>query len=521
MPIRTRTPTLLACLLLAACGSSEGGRPAITRVERFGDLELVTHVRSERGGDASGFAPIDVSHWSLRWRGEPVRLDSLGGMFGDRPQQVETVHAVFLLHAADAAGAAVPPDAASAANPPHAAVASSAADLLVLVGDPNNTGAYHRVRVRDGALQAPIVCITSGGSNGVQALAQLPEPGAGHDIGMRTVDSEPTRWLQGPRREQLATGGVAHARRLRLGNRCVLDVDADRVSVVPHDPDHLHSIDSWGPALLSPDSAQLLRLGLRGEQSVVAAVRLQSLPEGIIAGSVEAWQFLRANPAAWQVLPIDRRRMRMPRLESVDAAWLAHHFAWMPTGDGGWTLAERSGFEPLPPRGWYLENHHQYSLDGLADGASADLARHVAALLGARLHDVPAHYGPGLQLELDGIRVDVSPEGFFIAVPHDAPAGHPVRDPARRDALIRRIGDAVDAELARGALDHLFAGPTSTPAAEPGSAGTRRRFQGDPGHAPLGQPIPSRARHARQPVPVAQARHGAADAGLARPTRTR
>jgi hypothetical protein len=89
-------PLVVTAVLFAGWGASQG-RLGVVEVERFGDLELLTHDRRERGGDASGYALMEVQHWSLRWRGEPLVLDSRGGLFGDQPQQARVVHAVFTL----------------------------------------------------------------------------------------------------------------------------------------------------------------------------------------------------------------------------------------------------------------------------------------------------------------------------------------------------------------------------------------------------------------------------------------
>jgi hypothetical protein len=121
----------LAGILLAACGSDGGSRPATPpdEVERFGALELVTHLRAERGGDAAHFAWQYVAHWSLRWQGQPLVIDTLGGLFGDQPRQVTRINAAFVVK--------------------HA---GRLPDLVVNVGEAENTSAFHLMRQRGDTL---------------------------------------------------------------------------------------------------------------------------------------------------------------------------------------------------------------------------------------------------------------------------------------------------------------------------------------------------------------------------------
>ena len=50
-------------------------------------------------------------------------------------------------------------------------------------------------------------------------------------------------------------------------------------------------------------------------------------------------------------LPIDPARMRYAKLESLDPAWLNHHFVWQRGRDGVDRLIERPGFVPIPYHG--------------------------------------------------------------------------------------------------------------------------------------------------------------------------
>ena len=95
-------------------------------VDRFGALELITHTRAYRSANSNGFGR--TRDWSLRWQGQPLVIQTRGGMFGDQAQQASGVNAVFVL------GRGPLPE------------------LIVNVGDPNNTSAFHALRQQGGTL---------------------------------------------------------------------------------------------------------------------------------------------------------------------------------------------------------------------------------------------------------------------------------------------------------------------------------------------------------------------------------
>lgn len=438
-PLRSPRQALAALFgtLLAACGSGGASRPAappeqVEQVEHLGALELVTHRRAERGGDAAGHAWQQVAHWSLRWQGRPLVIDTLGGPFGDRPEQHKRLNAVFVVERG-----------------------TGAADLLVNVGDPNNTSAFHLVRQQGEALQLRLLCTVGGGDNGVAWAQQVPR-GAG--TGPAVLPARAT-WWQGPRRETLRAGGDEGGRHLRLGRRCLLDTATDAVRWLPAPPEDM-TLGPARPALLSPDGGRLLLLGQvettdgGTAQAALLVAEPITLPEGVLPGSVAAHRLARQR-AAWQRVPLQRHRHRYPTLQAVDAAWVLHHFRWE-AGAQGERLVERRGFVPLPHRGVHAEGHAEYRLEALR----ADLRQPLVDFLVQRFDGRPVAGGAGefgVAVQLGAQTVTVHDAGFYIA-----PSGKPYfpgqpEDPQVQRAFVRRLGEAFDAELAGGRLDHLFA----------------------------------------------------------------
>jgi hypothetical protein len=445
----------VAALLLSGCGADlPGRRPPVVpdRVERFGELELVTHTRAERGGDAARFAWMHTQHWSMRWKGKPLEVQTLTGLWGDKPLITAHLHSVFVI---ERPGAALP-------------------DLLVLVGDPNNTAAFHRVspaaESSSAGPDAELLCIVSGGANDVAWAPILP---AGAPSGEQTVaaatqapEASTSRRWSGPTLQRLQPQAEGPMRLLRLGEHCVYDPLGRQVRVTPPAPERLTLITAYGPTLLSPDGQALARLAFLDGQPhlpVVAFTALLRLPQGVVPGSVPAYQWLKQHSHRWQQRPVDRSRMRVPRLDQIDGAWMAHHWQWQAQQVSGeettWVWRERSGFRRLPHRGWYYQGADQYSLDGIVAGGILTLAQAVRAELGGEIRPGPARPGnlpPIPLLRVDGIDVSLSEGSFYISAPVRLVAGDPLSNPAARQALIHRIGDAVDRLLASGRYDMLF-----------------------------------------------------------------
>lgn len=378
-----------------------GGEPARSRtetpapvadtIERFGALELVTHTRHYRGGDPGR---IGTTHdWSLRWQGRPLEIATRGGMFGDEAFTARRVNAVFVVGEGDAR------------------------ELIVNVGDPNNTSAFHALRVKGDSLETPLLCTSLAGDNTVGWLdgpAAMRGDGSGRHAG--------------PQKATLSGG-----RRLSLGSRCVYDTAKQRAVVLPREP------MEW---------AVLYRLGqvARSADGTVAAY-IAMLPRGDEPHALHV-ATLDVDAGRWSALPIDRSRMRYTKLDALDPTWVAHHFEWRRGADGREQLAERRHFEPLPRRGHYDQGDAaQYTLEDLRDGARHRLRDFVVQRFGAQ----PLPLGP----YEDGKFLSASLRGQTVVF-SDASVHVEVRQRDAAHALIHEIGDTLDAELAAGRLQELF-----------------------------------------------------------------
>lgn len=441
--LRALGGTLASVLGAILCAGSGCARPSTPpdHVERIGALELITHFRAERGGDAAGFAWRQVAHWSLRWRDHPVRIDTLGGIFGDEPRQVERINAVFLI---DHGG--------------------GIADLLINVGDPNNTSAFHLVSQHGDTFDIRLLCIRSGGDNSVgwaQHMLRL-----GEDESLSTALPGRPHWHHGPRRETL-NASLQHdagGRYLMLGRRCLFDAVAKVPYGLPAAPADVSFLPE-GPVIVSPGGSRLVRLGQssgsdhgvgQSARLLLLVTELTPLPDEVLIGSVAAHSWFEGPNAkrAWQQIEIDRLRMRYASQHEVDASWLLHHFRWMADVQGE-SLVERDGFAPLPHRGRYVDRHAEYHVDGLSTDRRQDFVDFLVREFGGEVLPQRVH-GQEADVRIGAQVVTVTDRGFFIASSGRPYVPGEVDDPAVRRALVRRLGEAFDAELASGRLDDWF-----------------------------------------------------------------
>ncbi len=409
---RLRPARALAALFSTALAACMGGGPRSgaaaappDSLESFGALTLVTHE-----GGASGRSGASL-RWSLRWQGQPLALDTRGGLFGDQPQQARTVNAVFVRGQGEAA------------------------ELIVNVGDPNNTSAFHLLRQQGGVLQAPLLCVSLGGDNTVRWLDAPAEAGA-----------RAPSW-GGPQHQRL--DGPGAGRLLALGSRCVHDLATGQTLPVPAPPAGVSLLNHLGAVAVAPSRRQLAHVAVQerggedGLRDVLAVVDLAT--------------------ARWQVLAIDRGRMRYPTREAIDSAWVAHHFEWRRAAGSAQALAPRAHFVPLPRRGHYRQSGAaEYHLEDTLAGAKQVLQAFLVQRFGATpLPPSPYDEGRILRLSWRDHELMVHDAGFYLTVPvavlkRGYFSGQP-GDPALARQLVRELGDAVDAELAAGRLAAMFA----------------------------------------------------------------
>ena len=368
------------------------------KVERFGEIEVEGHARMDREMNTGGL--IGSQSWSLRWRGEPLIIDSFGGMGLDEPMRTGAVNAIFVV-----GDGAVP-------------------DLLVHVGDPNNASVFHLLRQEGGQLSAPVLCKTFGGENGLRVLAGQ---GAG------TAFSGPNyRVLNG-------------ARQVLLGNACVYDVASRRAGAIPRLPMDVFAPYAPQAIMFSPDGRSVARLALTdtNQQPMVAVAEL---------GGQE-----------WRLLPIDPARMRFALFENIDADWMLHHFEWLRGKDGLDRLVERAHFTPLPRRGTYGANMDMsYRMPNLAADQTEAFFEFLARFPGSkRLPDFSYEHSDTVEhrFEIEGERVTVMEDGFYVATGAPYWPGQP-GDPKLSRALLHRLGDAFEAEVAKGMHEAMFVAPS-------------------------------------------------------------
>ncbi len=161
----------------------------------------------------------------------------------------------------------------------------------------------------------------------------------------------------------------------------------------------------------------------------------------------------RLDTGAVTTLPIDRRlmRYRTPALD-MDAAWLAHHFAWVPGGDGADRLETRPDIVPLPYRG------------ALSPAATGEYQSYTIELATRRLQPAVVEV---LLKELGGTplpeesataatpRVEV--EGLPLSVQYvDGSSTVSVHSFKSRPEIMARVAARLDAILASGRLDSLM-----------------------------------------------------------------
>jgi len=143
-------------------------------------------------------------------------------------------------------------------------------------------------------------------------------------------------------------------------------------------------------------------------------------------------------------VPIDRDRMRFIGFETLDPAWVAHHFTWQRGPDGVDVLKQRPDFVPLPYRGHLTDKG--YLLIPAGEALLNEVVRILVEELHAeRLSDTP---DGRKRIRLDGKLVYVSLGINDLAVTMDF---------GKWDAqLIRRMGTHLDAAFATGKYDALF-----------------------------------------------------------------
>jgi hypothetical protein len=153
-------------------------------------------------------------------------------------------------------------------------------------------------------------------------------------------------------------------------------------------------------------------------------------------------------------LPIDGRRMRFATLESLDPAWVAHHFVWQRDAAGVDRLVERPGFTPIPYRGTLTQND-SLSQSYRVEKAGSALRAQLVEFLVSEFHAVVT---PGA--EPDAYEHEVRIDGRAVKVAASSDFGYvlvSVETGTADGGLVAKIAERFDAALRTGRYDAMFA----------------------------------------------------------------
>lgn len=303
-----------------------------------------------------------------------------------------------------------------------------------------------------GQLQEQAIVSESSSLAEVQWLdARDGQPGEPQDFGIEAV-------------KELEAGTTLRGGRwLRLGSRSVLDVTTLE----------LHKVDPWVPMLPGVPVTAVSRSG--------DTVRAFSPDRRryVLAGSGtdydspargQAWGLLEVDIASGitREIRFDRRRLRFIEHEDIDAAWIAHHFAWRPDAKGHDQLVLRPQFKPWPWRARLIPMNGSWQLDiKRIDGAFLPVVKRLAqALPGARVRDDDKSWGAGAVIELGGCTLQAREFGrdgsladdHRIGIwPGSDARGMPIAAPEGAcESALRQLAAAIDQELATGRHDALL-----------------------------------------------------------------
>ena len=196
-------------------------------------------------------------------------------------------------------------------------------------------------------------------------------------------------------------------------------------------PDNFSLFPSYGPLGISPDERSFVRIGSDYNNS--------TFPSLAVADFVGNRSYL---------LALDER-MRYPTLESIDPAWLSHHFEWKKGSDGIDSLVERKGFVPLPyhtrntgTSGYWLEPARG---EPLRDAVIEFL---VLEFKGERVPVGQYTYYYPVKIEGEIINVAYGETGHYVSLS--------VPDSVKDTKLLDAVAKRLDVELATGKYDSLF-----------------------------------------------------------------
>lgn len=152
-------------------------------------------------------------------------------------------------------------------------------------------------------------------------------------------------------------------------------------------------------------------------------------------------------------IPIDRTRMRFNEYQDIGPAWVAHHFEWVRDAGGADRLRERPSFSPLPYRGDRERDREgrvtaYYLRPGGTALRDAMMELLVQRLGATREPDELDGYQRVVRIGEARVKGAVVSSGGFVSIGMDyGTVDH---------ALMARVADALDAEIATGKFDAHF-----------------------------------------------------------------
>ena len=412
LSIRLLGPCLFGVLTVSGCGSpanSADNAPATGTVVH-GPFEIVASIRRISSGTfpnqgGNPFATVAVSDFQLRWHGKIVSAPSGAQKFWTILRLVGAPRPSVLLVTTG----------------------------FVLVNEDDS-----------GKLQmTPLSCEsnTLAESQWLDADGGQPGPVALYGIG-EVADLQSGTTLAG-------------GRWLRLGSRCVMDVNTLVV----------HRVTPWVPIVPGVPITSISREGDTARAFSPGKTKYVLAAAGIDYGAADqrhAYGFLVVDIATGVAteIRVDRQRYRFAGVDDITPAWLDHHFLWQRDANGREQFLPRERFKPWKWRSEMKKDLH-LSIRRI-DGKFIETVRRLAAAEpGARVGDRNAIGLSGTMITLQGCTLEVSspeePSEFSESIISIWPQTHtPSNTRAVCEAALRRLATLIDAELATGKHDSLL-----------------------------------------------------------------
>jgi hypothetical protein len=155
-------------------------------------------------------------------------------------------------------------------------------------------------------------------------------------------------------------------------------------------------------------------------------------------------------------IPIDRRRMRYGNYETIDPAWVAHHFEWTRPDDRTDVLAERRDFIPLPYKGEFTAakagEYQSYTMRPGKERLRSAIVEILMAEPGAeRLADELNGYYKRVRIDDRVLNVTLVESVSYVNVSMETGKEEP--------DFMTRIARRLDAAFATGKYDDAFDTP--------------------------------------------------------------